>query len=121
MHQITRDARADAIASRVIGVLLLATTVLLQANRELLTDRTVAPEVVAAMRNRINVQHGIAAVPDLLAVFNGPHSVLVTGTVALEAHLDVGQVEQALADAGAALSSRWPGELRVYLTSVPPH
>jgi hypothetical protein len=52
-------------------------------------------------------------------VFNGPHSVLVTGTVALEAHLDVRQVEQALADAGEALSSRWPGELRVYLTPVP--
>jgi hypothetical protein len=64
MHQITADARADAIASLVIGVLLLATTVLLlQANRELPTDRTIAPEVVAAMRNRINLQPALPPYP----------------------------------------------------------
>ncbi len=31
----------------------------------------------------------VVAVPDLLAVFTGPHAVLVTGTVALAPHLDV--------------------------------
>ena len=121
VHQVTGDARADAAASLVIGMLLLATTVLLlQANRELLTDRTIAPEMVASMRDRIAAQDGVEAVPDLVVVFTGPQAVLVTGTVQLERHLDVNGVERALEDAGAALTRRWPGELRVYLSPIPP-
>jgi divalent metal cation (Fe/Co/Zn/Cd) transporter len=120
VHQITGNARADAVASLVIGFLLLATTVLLlQANRELLTDRSLVPEVLEAMRTRIDGTAGVARVLDLVAVFTGPQAVLVTGTVVLEPHLEVAEVEQALADAGAALASPWPGELRVYLVPVP--
>ena len=84
-----------------------------------ITDRTVAPEVVDAMRSRVCRGPGVVAVPDLLAVYTGPHAILVTGTVALDTDLDVRQVEQALSDAGTALAERWPGELRVYLTPVP--
>jgi cation diffusion facilitator family transporter len=120
VHQATGDPRSDAYASLVIGVLLLATTVvLLHVNRELLTDRSIAPEVVAAMRDRIAGQDGVVDVPELLAVYTGPHDVLVTGTVALADGLDVVAVEDALAEAGASLKQRWPGRLRVYLAPVP--
>jgi cation diffusion facilitator family transporter len=120
IHQVTGDPRFDAIASLVIGALLFATTVaLLHANRELLTDRSIAREVVAAMRDRITALDGITAVPDLLAVYTGPNAVLVTGTVVLEADLDVPGVERVLAAAGEALAGRFPGELRVYLSPVP--
>lgn len=119
LHQVTGDARADAAASLMIGVVLLFTTVaLLQANRELLTDRSVAPDVVAAMRERITERDGIARVPDLLVVYTGPHAVLVTGTVVLERTLGVAGVERALADVGEVLARQWPGELRVYLSPV---
>jgi divalent metal cation (Fe/Co/Zn/Cd) transporter len=120
VHQATGDPRADAYASLVIGVLLLATTVvLLHVNRELLVDRSIAPEVVTAMRERINGQDGVVDVPELVAVYTGPHDVLVTGTVALADGLDVVAVEDALAEAGASLKHRWPGRLRVYLAPVP--
>lgn len=120
VHQATGDAHADAVASIAIGVLLLATTVaLLHTNRELLSDRSIAPEVLAAFRDRLGAQAGITAVPDLLAVYTGPHAVLVAGTVVLAEDLDVPAVEQVLADAGEALAGRWPGELRIYLSPVP--
>jgi hypothetical protein len=38
---------------------------------ELLTDRSIAVEVIAAMCDRIKAQDGIADVPDLLAVYTG--------------------------------------------------
>ena len=120
VHQATGDPRADAYASLLIGVLLLVTTVaLLHVNRELLIDRSIAPEVVSAMRERIKGQDGVVDVPELLAVYTGPHDVLVTGTVALADGLDVVAVEGALAEAGASLRHRWPGRLRVYLAPVP--
>jgi len=119
LHQLTGDARADATASLVIGAVLLLTTVaLLHVNRELLTDRSAAPEVVAAMRERITEQDGIAQVPDLLVVYTGPHAVLITGTVVLERRLDVTAAERALAGVGEVLARQWPGELRVYLSPV---
>ena len=119
-HQATGNANADAVASLVIGVLLLATTVaLLHVNRELLTDRSIASEVVEAMRRRVLHQEGIVAVPDLIAVYTGPHDVLVTGTVVLADDLDVLAVERALAAVGETLAAGWPGELRVYLSPVP--
>ncbi|MEO8888006.1 MAG: cation diffusion facilitator family transporter [Jatrophihabitantaceae bacterium] len=120
VHQLTGDPRADAIASLVIGFVLLLTTVaLLHVNRELLTDRSIAAEVITAMRRRITDQDGILAVPDLVVVYTGPHAVLVTGTVVLEPGLDVPGVEGALAQIGERLAAQWPGELRVYLSPVP--
>ncbi|MGH8962827.1 MAG: cation diffusion facilitator family transporter [Jatrophihabitantaceae bacterium] len=120
VHQATGNPRADAAASMVIGIVLLLTTVaLLHVNRELLTDRSLAPEVVTAMRHRIAGQPGIVDVPDLVAVYTGPHAALVTGTVVLHPTLDVGEVEQALAEVGERLAGQWPGELRVYLSPVP--
>jgi len=120
VHQATGNARADAAASLAIGVVLLLTTVaLLHVNRELLTDRSAAPEVVDAIRERIAEQDGITEVPDLVVVYTGPHAVLVTGTVVLDPELDVVTIEQSLARIGDTLARQWPGELRVYLSPVP--
>jgi divalent metal cation (Fe/Co/Zn/Cd) transporter len=120
VHQATGNARADAVASLAIGVVLLLTTVaLLHVNRELLTDRSAAPEVVDAIRERIAEQHGIIEVPDLVVVYTGPHAVLVTGTVVFDRSLDVATIEESLARIGDTLARQWPGELRVYLSPVP--
>ncbi len=119
VHQATGDARADAVASLAIGALLLFTTVaLLSVNRELLSDRSIASEVVDAMRRRVQSHDGVEDTPELIAVYTGPHAVLVTGTVVLGAQLSVAQVEQTLAAIGESLAGRWPGDLRVYLSPV---
>ena len=116
VHQATGDARADAVASLLIGGVLLATTaLLLRANRELLTDHTIATDVVASMRRRIEEQAGVVDVPELMAVYTGPHEVLVTGTVVLTSDTSLPEVERALQDAADAIRDRWPGGTRVYL------
>jgi cation diffusion facilitator family transporter len=119
VHQATGDARADAVASLLIGLLLLATTAfLLRANRELLTDRTIPQDVVGAMRTRISNQYGVLDVPELIAVYIGPQAVLVTGTVVLETHVTLPAAQRALEGAADAIRQQWPGETRVYLAPV---
>ncbi len=119
VHQVTGDARADAVASLLIGVVLLATTAfLLRANRELLTDHTIPLDVVDAMRSRICEQDDVVDVPELMAVYTGPQEVLVTGTVVLAAATSLPEVERALQDATDAIRARWPGGTRVFLAPV---
>ncbi|MHA3703834.1 cation diffusion facilitator family transporter [Jatrophihabitans sp. YIM 134969] len=119
VHQVTGDARADAVASLLIGLVLLGTTAfLLRANRALLTDQTISPDIVAAMRRRVCDRDGVVDVPELLAVYIGPQAVLVTGTVVLDAMMGLADVERALQDAADEIRARWPGETRVYLAPV---
>lgn len=119
VHQLTGDARADAVASLLIGVVLLATTAfLLRANRQLLTDHTIPTDIVAAMRTRICEQDAVVDVPELLAVYTGPQEVLVTGTVVLRAETSLRDVEEALQAATDAIRARWPGGTRVFLAPV---
>ena len=119
VHQATGDVRADSIASLLIGVLLLATTVvLLHTNRELLTDRAISPALLEGMRTYIGGRHGVVDVPNLAAIYTGPQAVIVFGTVVFDKELDVHEVEESLAECGRILADRWPGPLRLYLSPV---
>ena len=121
-RQLTGSALPDAIASAVIGIVLVAASVvLLRTNRELLTGRSVPPTMLAAMRAVIAGQAGVVSVPDLFAVLVGPASLMVAGDVTLDDALDIPAVESALAGAGAALRARWPAVTFVYLMPVAEH
>jgi divalent metal cation (Fe/Co/Zn/Cd) transporter len=118
--QLTGSVVPDTAASAFIGVVLLvASIILLRANRALLLGRGVPVSVLREMRRVVAAQTGIIAVPDLFAVVVGPSSLIVDGDVTFADDLTVPDVEQAIMRAAEALRARWPSVDYVYLTPVP--
>ena len=118
-REITDQPVADAVASGLIGLVLLATSAtLLHANRELLTGRGVSPETLERMRVLVARRPGVLAVPDIFAIVVGPSTLIVNGDIVFDDALDVPQVEAAIVDAGAALRASWPAVTYVYLNPV---
>ena len=109
----------DTAASALIGLVLLATSVvLLHTNRELLTGRGLPPEEIDRMRSAIIRQAGVLAVPDIFAIVVGPATLIVNGDVVFEDTMDVPAVEAAIVGAAAELRRSWPAVDYVYLNPV---
>jgi divalent metal cation (Fe/Co/Zn/Cd) transporter len=118
-QQRTGSATLDAVASVLIGLMLLGVSIfLLQANRQLLLGRGVSSALLHEMHGVVAAQPGVVDVPDLFAVVVGPSTLVVDGDVKLDDHLDVPAVEATIARAAAALRKRWPTVVYVYLTPV---
>ena len=120
--ELTGSSLPDAAASALIGLILLATSVvLLHTNRELLTGRAVSQTQVNQMRQVIADRPGVVAVPDMFAIVIGPASVIVDADVIFEDGLNVPQVEGIIVDASTALRESWPSIAYVYLNPVAEH
>jgi cation diffusion facilitator family transporter len=117
--QLTQRQAADAAASALIGLVLLATSiVLLHTNRELLTGRGLPLADVTRMRQIVLGYDGVLAVPDMFAVVVGPSTVIVDGDVVFRDDLDVPAVEAVILAAASALRAVWPSVAYVYLNPV---
>ena len=120
VSQETGSATPDTVASALIGLLLLATSVfLLRTNRQLLSGRGVPLPMLLEMRRIVAAERGVVDVPDLFAVVVGPSSLIVDGDVTFADELDVPEVEETIVRSAAALRERWPSIEYVYLTPVP--
>jgi cation diffusion facilitator family transporter len=120
LTQLTQSQMPDTVASAAIGLLLLAASVLLlQRNRELLSGRGVPPAMVRGMAFTIAAQPGVVEVQDLFAVVLGPASLIVDGDVTFADELDVPALERTIMRCDAALRQHWPAVHYVYLTPVP--
>jgi cation diffusion facilitator family transporter len=118
-RRVTGDAVADATASALIGVLLLASSVvLLHTSRELLTGRGLPASQVALMREVVGSQIGIIAVPDIFAIVVGPATLIVDVDIIFDDGLNVPAVEDIIVSAAKALRSRWPSVTYVYMNPV---
>ena len=119
VSHLTGSPVGDTVAGALIGIVLLATSIiLLHTNRELLTGRGLPLAEITRMRDVVRQQAGVEAVPDLFAVFVGPATLMVDGDVIFEDALDVPAVEAAIVTAAAALRQDWPAIAYVYLNPV---
>jgi divalent metal cation (Fe/Co/Zn/Cd) transporter len=119
LNEVTGNPAPDAVASALIGLLLLAASVLLlRTNRDLLSGRGVQPSMLREMSRIIAAQAGVLDVPDLFAIVIGPSSLIVDGDVTFADDLDVPAVEQTILRCVHALRERWPKIRYVYLTPV---
>jgi cation diffusion facilitator family transporter len=119
VSEVTTSPLPDTLASGLIGLLLLvASVLLLQTNRQLLTGRGVGPALLSEMRKVVAQQPGISAVTDLFAVVVGPMSLVVDGDVTFDHGIDVSEVEGSIASATSQLKERWPMIQYIYLTPV---
>jgi cation diffusion facilitator family transporter len=115
LHQLTGSGVPDALASIAIGVLLVFVAVRLASReRELLTNQSAPPGVVATIRERLAHADGVRSVPRLEVLVIGPRTLLVTGEVVV----DGSDVSVLLARLRDQLRSE-PGIAEVYLMPVP--
>ena len=119
LHRVTGSAVPDALASIVIGLLLcyLASR-LTRRNRQLLTNQSVPERYVQRMRDRLESEPAIDAVPRLEAVYLGPAAVLVAADVQMADGLSGAEVTGALARMRADVAREVPAITRLYLTPV---
>ena len=118
--QLSGSVLPDILAGTFIGLMLIvASVVLLRANRALLLGRGVAVSILREMSCIVAAQPGVVDVPDLFAVIVGPSSLIVDGDVVFADDVTVPDLERAIAHATAALHERWPSIDYVYLTPVP--
>src|SRR5262245_3019430 len=90
VHALTDIAMADAIASLVIGVLLVIVAFLLaRRNAALLIDESAPSDVRARLRTILKEESWIAQVAELTAVWTGPEGVLVLVHVVPDDGVDV--------------------------------
>jgi divalent metal cation (Fe/Co/Zn/Cd) transporter len=119
LNELTGNPAPEAVASALIGLLLLtASVLLLRINRDLLSGRGVQPSMLREMSRIIAAQAGVVDVTDLFAIVVGPSSLIVDGDVIFANTLDVPAVEQTILRCVHALRERWPKIRYVYLTPV---
>jgi cation diffusion facilitator family transporter len=119
LNEVTGNPAPDAVASALIGLLLLvASFLLLRTNRDLLSGRGVEPSMLREMSRVIAAQAGVVDVPDLFAIVIGPSNLIVDGDVTFANDLDLPAVEQTILHCIHALRERWPKIRYVYLTPV---
>jgi divalent metal cation (Fe/Co/Zn/Cd) transporter len=119
LSEATGSQTPDTVASALIGLLLLlASVILLQTNRNLLSGRGVPPPMLREMSQVIAEQAGVVDVPDLFAIVVGPSSLVVDGDVIFAHDLDLAAVEHTILHCVHVLRERWPKIKYVYLTPV---
>lgn len=117
LHRVTGSAVPDAIVTILIGLLLGYVAVrLARRNRHLLSNQSVPPRYVASLRQGLEGQPGLLAVPRLEAVYLGPGEVLVAADVVLGEDQDIATRLQDIRD---NLLREVPAIARVHLTPVP--
>jgi cation diffusion facilitator family transporter len=116
LHQVTGSSVGDALASLMIGLLLLyIATRLASRNRDLLTNQSVPVRYIETLRAELLTDPDVVGVPRIEAVYLGPGSVLVTGDVEVSPGADGVAAVERLRERARAL---YPVIHELYLTPV---
>jgi cation diffusion facilitator family transporter len=121
LHKVTGIEIFDPIATLIIGGLLTYVAVKLTGrNRALLTNQSVAPRHLDALRADLMSQPGIVAVHSLEAVHLGPQSVMAAAEVEVRDGMTAADVAVTLEVVRDTLCTTVPSISRLYLTPVRP-
>ncbi len=113
---VTGDARFDALASVLIGLILAATAAWLAfETKGLLIGESASRETVRAIRELAADDTAVDHVNELLTLHMGPEHVLVTLSVGYRDGLDAAAIERAAERIAAALKDRHPEIRRVFV------
>jgi cation diffusion facilitator family transporter len=119
LHRITDSAIPDALATILIGFMLLyVATKLISRNRQLLANQAIPARYVEQLRERLISVSGIRDIARLEAVYLGPGQVLVAADVKMEPGLSGDDVTATLARIREDAARDVPVIVRLYLTPV---
>jgi cation diffusion facilitator family transporter len=116
VHQLTDSAVGDALASLMIGVLLIyIATRLASRNRDLLTNQSVPARYIERLKAELMSDPDVVGVPRMEAVYLGPGEVLVTGDIEVRPGADG---VEAVGRLRARAVASYPVIHELYLTPV---
>jgi cation diffusion facilitator family transporter len=119
LHRVTGSGIPDALASIVIGLLLMHLAIrLTERNRQLLSNQAVPERYVQRLHDRLERESAIRAVTRLEAIYLGPAEVLVVADVRMTDGLAGAEVAAALAQVRDDVVREVPAIARVSLTPV---
>jgi divalent metal cation (Fe/Co/Zn/Cd) transporter len=113
---LTGDGAWDAIASILIGILLMAIGLIV--NREtqsLLIGESATPEVVTAIHDAIAGTVGIERVVELRTIHVGPDDLVIAAGIVVDATLDAKDITQSIVAAEARVRDVAPFRTVIYL------
>jgi cation diffusion facilitator family transporter len=120
LHRATGSAVPDALATIVIGLLLVYVAGRLTGrNRDLLANQAIPDRYVTQIRERLIATAGVEAVTRLEAVYLGPGEVLVAADVRMHPGLSGDDLTAVLAGIRGDAARELPVIARLYLTPVP--
>ena len=114
--QISGNSRYDAVASMVIGVVLVAVAIMLgREARGLLLGAAAEPPTRDEIRATLTSHPDVVSVVELLTMQLGYRSILVTGRIDIRDSLDGHEVEALMAALETRVKERLPQVRNIYL------
>lgn len=121
LELLTGNAVWDGIASLGIGALLSFVAVtLLRESKGLLIGEAADPELVAAIRERVERAENVEYVEEVITIHMAPERVVAVVCADFCDDMPVGDLERTIAGLEAGLRERYPVLERVYLRPVGP-
>jgi len=106
----------DGVASIVIGLVLIAASIILaRETMSLIVGEAAAPEVLADIERLIRAEPSINGVRDIASVHLGPTDIVVTAAVDFDDDVTAGEVEKVIARINAAVKAAQPDVKRLFL------
>jgi cation diffusion facilitator family transporter len=120
LHQVTGSAAWDAIASVVIGVMLIGVAVGMgRSAAGLLVGAAARPDERAAIERVIEGHPAVVRVEELLTMVLGPKALLVAARVDLDDAADGARIEQAASELEGAVRDAVPDVTELFLDATP--
>lgn len=120
LDELLDSQRYDAIASLLIGLLLIGVAFILGAqNRALLVGRAADPELVSAFTDEIRGTEGIREVLQVMTMHLGADSILVAARVDVEPDRSAEDLEQVADEVEGRLRRANPSVRHVFIDPTP--
>jgi len=116
LSQVTGNPLHDGLAALLIGVILGATAAwLAYETKGLLIGEAASRHVVRGIRGLAAASKAVEKVNEVLTMHMGPEFILVNLSLDFPDHLEVGEVEHAIADLDRSIKAAYPFVKRVFI------
>jgi cation diffusion facilitator family transporter len=116
LAHLTDDARFDAGAAVVVGIILVIVAfALARESRDLLIGESATPEVRREIRSAIESCDNVDEIRDLLTMHVGPEDILVNVEIAFSDGLDTDGVEDAIRDVEQRIEEAVPHVAKIFV------
>jgi divalent metal cation (Fe/Co/Zn/Cd) transporter len=116
LSQVTSNPLYDGLAALLIGVILGGTAAwLAYETKGLLIGEAASRQVVQGIRGLAVASKAVEKVNEVLTMHMGPEFILVNLSLDFPDHLEVGEVEHAIADLDRSIKAAYPFVKRVFI------